>query len=232
MNAAGRALLALAILAFAGAAMARPPDFPAPDGARVSSVAENMTVQGRNMAVRSFLTDDSVEEVVEFYKALWAEPPTPKAPGYAYEPEVLAPWHLVTRVEDGYVLTVQVQKRAPSGAFGYLALGRLPDPGDGPVRLPEPPMMDGSQVLSNVRTDDPGKNAQTSMVANEYSLASNLNFYRNRYAGWRKDIDQAMGHDSMHALSFRKGREQVIITIKSGRDGSHIVVNSIRHDLL
>lgn len=224
-------LPALLLLVSADVA-ARKPEFPAPDKAKVSMVSDNMTVQGRNMSVRAFVTDDSVEEVVDFYKVLWQDPPTPKAPGYAYEPEVMAPWHLVTRVEEGYVMTVQVQKHGVDGAYGYLALGRLPDPGDGPVKAPEPPAMDGSEVLSNVMSDDPGKNAHTAMLVNKHNMQSNLNYYRNKYSGWRKDIDQAMGHNSMHALSFRRGREQVTITIKSGRDGSHIVLNSIQHDLL
>ncbi len=227
-----RITLAAVLLLASAATAARPPDFPAPRDARVSIVSNDMTVQGRNMSVRAFISDDDVEEVVEFYKELWAEPPSPKAPGYAYEPDAIAPWHLVTRVEDGYVMTVQVQPHAVDGSFGYLALGRLPDPGDGPVRAPEPPAMDGSEVLSNVLSDDAGKSAQTAMLVNEFSLRSNVDFYRNHYDGWRVDIDQAMAHDGMHALSFRRGREQVIITIKSGRDGSHIVLNSVKHDLL
>ena len=184
------------------------------------------------MAVRAFTTDDTVEEVVAFYQALWEDPPVRGAPGVAYEPDAIAPWHLLTRVEEGYVMTVQVQPGKNGGAFGYLALGRLPDPGDGPIALPEPPAMSGSEVLSNVLNDDAGKDAQTSMLVNEFSLQSNLNFYRDHYAGWRTDVDQSMGHGSMHALAFRRGRKQVIITIKSGRDGSHIVINSVTHDLL
>jgi hypothetical protein len=58
-----------------------------------------------------------------------------------------------------------------------------------------------------------------------------VHFYRNHYQGWRKDIDQALGNKSLHALSFRRGREQVIITIQGGRDGSQIVLSSIKHDV-
>lgn len=215
-----------------GPVQARPPDFPPPEDAKVSVVSENMMVQGRNMSVRAFISDDSVADVVDFYKSLWQEPPVKKAPGFAYEPDAIAPWQLVTRVEDGYVMTVQVQGHGVDGSYGYLALGRLPDPGDGPATAPQPPAMDGSTVLSNVLSDDAGKDAQTAMLQNEFSIDSNVNFYRGHYAGWRTDMDQAMGHNSLHALGFRRGREQVIVTIQSGRDGSKIVINSIKHDLL
>lgn len=225
------ALAALPLLASVSA-QARPPDFPAPDRAKVSVVADNMTVQGRNMSVRAFISKDPVEEIIEFYEEEWAEPPSKEAPPFAHEPDKLAPWHLITRVEDGYVMTVQVQPQGRNGSFGYLALGRLPDPGDGPVKMPEPPAPAGSHVLSNMLTDDPGKSGQTSMIANDLSLDSNVNYYRNLYAGWRKDIDRSLGNKSLHALSFRKGRNEVSITVQSGRGGSMVVVNSVKHDLL
>ncbi|MEQ8230589.1 MAG: hypothetical protein RLW61_14805 [Gammaproteobacteria bacterium] len=216
-----------------GTVYAGPPDFPAPDGANVSVVADSMTVQGRSMAVRAFLSDDPVEDIVAFYQELWQEPPVPGAPGVAYEPDAMAPWQLLTRVEDGYVMTVQVQPSTSGGTYGYLALGRLPDPGDGPPEAPPaPPAMSGSKLQSHVVSDDAGKTAHTAMLVNTHSLASNVNFYREHYRDWRKDIDQGLAHDSLHALAFRRGRHEVIITIHQARDGSQIVVNSIKHDLL
>jgi hypothetical protein len=228
------ALLIAGVLVVCGhPAMARPPDFPAPPRANVSVVGSDMTIQGRTLSVRAFLSDDPVERIVEYYQELWQEPPAKGAPGVAYEPDAIAPWHLLTRVEDGYVMTVQVQPSNTQGSFGYLALGRLPEPGQGrPPEPPLPPAMDGSRIQSNVSSVDPGKKAQTAMFVNTYSLDSNVNFYRNHYAGWRKDIDQPMGNGGLHALGFRRGREEVVITIQSGRDGSQVVLNSINHDLL
>ncbi|MGE0486031.1 MAG: hypothetical protein AB7Q81_17925 [Gammaproteobacteria bacterium] len=225
--------LLVAALVVALPARAATPEFPPPDHAAVTVVSNAMTIQGRTMAVRSFVSDDTVEDIVAFYQELWKEPPVQGAPGVAYEPDALAPWHLLTRVEDGYVMTVQVQPSNSQGSFGYLALGKLPDPGDGPVPAPpDPPALAGSALQSTVVNDDPGKEAQTSMLINEFSVDSNVHFYRNHYQGWRKDIDQTMGNKSLHALSFRRGREQVIITIQGGRDGSQIVLNSIKHDVL
>ncbi len=199
----------------------------------MSQISDSMTILGRQMAVRGFVTEDSVDDVVQFYQDLWKDPPVPGAPGVAYEPDAIAPWHLLTRVEDAYVMTVQVQPAKGSGSFGYLALGRLPEPGEPPATPPVPPSMGDTTVESNVLSEDPGKSASTAMLSNANSIDSNVTFYRNHYAAWRKDIDQAMGHGKLHALSFTRGREQVIITIQSmDRGGSQIVVNSIEHDLL
>ena len=225
-------LLAISVWAITTATWARPPDFPPPKRATVTNVSSSMTILGRNMAVRAFVSKDSVEEVVEFYQDLWADPPVRGAPGVAYEPEAIAPWHLLTRVEDGFVLTVQVKPAGSNGSSGYLATGRLPEPGEPPEEAPAPPSMGGSAVLSNVVSDDVGKEGQTVMLANEYSVDSNVNFYRNHYSGWRKDIDQKLASDKYHALSFTRGRRQVIITIGSSREGSNIVLNSVKHDLL
>ncbi len=227
-----RRVLGAALLSVALAAAARPPDFPAPKDAKVSSVAEQMTIAGRSMAVRAFVTEASVDDVVEFYKDTWHEPPVDGAPGCAVESEALAPWTLVTRVEDDYEMTVQVMERTPKGAFGFLALGRLPEDGKPPVAPPAPPSMQGSEVLSNITSRDAGKQAQTAMLHNDKSLASNVNFYRSYYQDWRVDTDKEVSRGKMHALGFTRGREQIVITIQSGRDGSHIVLNSVKHDLL
>ncbi len=227
-----QALLFCSVFLWLLQAQARPPDFPAPEQAKVSSVAEQMTIAGRTMAVRAFVTEDSVDEVVTFYKDAWHEPPVAGAPGCAIESEAIAPWTLITRVEDDYVMTVQLMTREPKGAFGFLALGRLPEPGVPPVPAPTPPAMQGSDVLSNITHRDVGKRAQTAMLANTKSLASNVSFYRGFYQDWRVDTDKEVSRAKMHALAFTRGREQVVITIQGGRDGSHIVINSIKHDLL
>lgn len=231
LHASLRGVLCCSLL-WAVAAAARQPDFPAPDDAQVSQVAQELTVAGRRMSVRAFTTDDSVEDVVEFYQDEWQDPPVPGAPGFALETEALAPWTLLTRVEDDYVMTVQVMERKPDGAFGFLTLGHLPEPGEPPEAPPAPPAMQGSEVLSNILSDDTGKHGQTAMLHNDKSLASNVTFYRNFYRDWRMDTDREVDRGKMHALSFTRGREQVVITIQSGRDGSHIVLNSIKHELL
>ncbi|MGE3775004.1 MAG: hypothetical protein AB7I32_18920 [Gammaproteobacteria bacterium] len=213
-------------------ALARPPDFPAPDDATVSQVAEEIVVGGRHMTVRAFTTEDSVEDVVDFYEDEWQDPPVDGAPGYALDSETIAPWTLLTRVEDDYVMTVQVMERKPDGAFGFLALGRLPEPGERPRAPPVPPAMQGSEVISNILSKDKGQEGQTAMLHNDKSLESNLTFYRNHYRDWRIDIDRGVDRGKMHALTFTRGREQVVITIQTGRDGSHIVMNLIKHSLL
>lgn len=226
---------AAALAVFADPVFAGPPDFPAPDDAAVRQIAESMVIGGRPMSVRGFTTDDSVEEVVAFYQEFWSEPPEKGVPAVAYEPEVLAPWHLLTRVEDGYAMTVQVQAIPDAGAYGYLAIGRLPEKGEeGPLPLPpDPPALRSSTVLSNVTSEDSGKTAATAMLNNSKSVTSNINFYRNHYAGWRKDIDQPMGDGKHHALAFTQGREQVIITIQATtQGGTNVIFNQVKHDLL
>ena len=212
--------------------VAREPDFPVPEHTQVSKVADTMLVAGRNTAVRAFVSDDSVADIVKFYQDAWHDPPAKGAPGYAYDTSVIAPWKLLTRVEDGYVMTVQVMEHQPKGSFGFLASGHLSEPGAPAIAPPEPPSMHGSKVLSNISSKDAGKDALTSMLVNQESFDSNVNFYRTYYQDWRTDLDQVVQRGKMHALGFTHNREQVVITIQSGRDGSHIVVNSVTHDLL
>ena len=215
------------------ASIAGPPDFPPPPKSSVSSVGNNMVINGRTTAVRMFVTQQSREEVIEFYRELWQDPVVDGGPGHTYEDTAMLPWHLVTRVEDGHAMTVQVQTgRDEDGSWGYLADSLLPRGGE-PVEgeLP-PPSIGGSDVVSNITHDDPGQTGQTAVIRNDYSVSRNVSFYRNQFEDWRVDMDKALVEGNLHALRFTRGRKHIVITINGSEEGAEIVINRVSKDLL
>ena len=133
-------LAAFLVMVCAADAIAKPPDFPAPPKSSVASVAQDMNLHGRITSIRMFTTRDEVEEVLDFYKEIWSEPVSRKGPNYAQEDRAMAPWRLITRVEDGYAMTVQVQAGDP-GSWGYLAISALPEGGEPAPGASAPPSM-------------------------------------------------------------------------------------------
>ena len=223
---------ALAALLLASPAQARrAPDFPGPPKADVTMIAENMNINGRSTQVRTFFTELDMDEVTDFYDELWSEPVADGGPGMAREDRAMAPWRVLTRVEDGYAMTVQVQPTQDEGSWGYLARSRLPR-GGVTERLPEPPSLRGSQVLSNVEHDDAGKTAQTTMLVNKHSATTNADFYRRQYAGWRVDMDRSFADGKFHTMSYARGREQVMITVEGNAGQARVVINKVKRDLL
>lgn len=219
------------IAAFAG----KPPDFPPPPKAKVEWVGQDIEVNGIRTAIRAFHTDDSIEDVVKFYRREWKRPPERDKPGFMETIDAY-PWYIISRVEDGYLLTVQVQVKEndPSGAWGYLSISPLPDP---KAKLPELaeniPKMPGSHVVNETKSKDSGKNANTVLITNDHSLPSNVTFYRNFYQGkgWTKETDQALGNNEAHSLVFKTRQNRVTMMFLKDSDNTRIVINSVKHSL-
>lgn len=225
-----RAVAGLALALLAGAVLAKPPDFPAPPKAVVASAGRDMVIHGRSTSVRMFSSADSVEEIFDFYKDIWDKPVSRNAPAYAQEDEMALPWRVLTRVEDGYVMTVQARPEG-GGSSGYLAISRLNRNGE-PIESPAPAVMHGSEVLSNISHKDPGKDATTVVARNENSVQSNVAFYRSQFDSWRTDMDLAVATGRMHAMRFTRGRRNVNITIHGNDSGSEIVINEVTNGIL
>ncbi|RME34387.1 MAG: hypothetical protein D6786_05075, partial [Gammaproteobacteria bacterium] len=222
--------LLLTLLAPATAAKG-PPDFPPPPEAKVELVARDMALNGQPIQARSFYTRLDPEKVARFYRKEWREGER-GGPGYV-ETDVMAPWRLITRVEDGYLMTVQFQRADRGGTWGYLALSPLPDPEAKPPRPGEGvPAIRGSQVISDVASRDSGQSGRTVLLVNSHSLASNVNFYRHHFAhgGWQSEDDVEVAEGHTHLLSYKKWRRSVKIVISAGKGRSHVVVNSVTHD--
>jgi hypothetical protein len=223
----------IACMSLAQSALAGPPDFPPPPDAAVEWVGKNIEVNGIKSSIRAFHTGDSIEEVVEFYRREWKKPVEKGKPGFM-ETIDAAPWYIISRVEDGYLLTVQVQVKQndESGAWGYLSISPLPGNNNKPAQLgSSTPKMSGSHVVNEIKSKDPGKTATTLIIANDRSIESNVAFYRNHYQGrgWTTETDYDA--QDIHTLVFKTRRERVtIMLLKDGAD-TRIVVNSVTNSL-
>lgn len=225
--------LLVACLFYCVGAAAGQPDFPPPPKSSVRSVGNDMVINGRTTAIRMFVSHEEIEDVLEFYRELWQEPVADGAPGFTQEDEAMLPWRLVTRIEDGHVMTVQVQLgRDGEGAWGYLADSLLPKGGEPVAGEPPPPSIGGSDVLSNITHNDPGQLGQTAVVKNDYSVSRNVDFYRDSYGGWRTDMDKMLIENKLHTLRFTRGKQNVVITISGSEDGAEIVINRVTKSLL
>jgi len=225
------AVVGLCVLAV-GTAQAKEPKFPPPDNARVSIVNANMRINGIRSNLRQFSTKESLREVVEFYREQWAHGRSDE-PGYTVT-NVARPWTVVSRVEDKYLLTVQVQPTNDGGSWGFLALSRLPARGRPPKIGENFPSMRGSKTLNEIVSQDPGQSGRTMLLSNKHDLHANVAFYRNRYneAGWAFDMDKSIG-GVMHVLALRKGRQRLNMVITGlTKNGTRIIVNEVTYDIL
>ncbi len=215
--------------------LAGPPDFPPPPESRVEWVGKNLNVNGIKSAVRAFHSRKSIEKVVQFYRKEWKRPVEDDMPGYM-ETIDAAPWYIISRIEDGYLMTVQVQVKQndKSGSWGYLSTSPLPGKVDKPPQLGKNvPKMPGSHVMTEVKSKDPGKNANTMIISNNHSLNSNVAFYRNHYQGkgWTAETDRDLGSGKVHSLVYKNKRNRVTMMFMKDKNATRIVINSVSNTI-
>jgi hypothetical protein len=225
--------LTLLLFVFAAAPIsAKTPEIPLPDDARVSRLGQSMRVNGNDVMVRTFETKESTADVVNFYRDEWGEERNSE-PGFTVM-NLKEPWILITRIEDGYLMTVQVRPTANEGTEGLIGLSKLPERHRAPKLGEGFPTMGDSQVLNEVVSRDPGQSGRTMWLKNSHDLRTNVDFYRDQYgnAGWAFDMDRSIG-GIMHVLALRKGRKRVnLVLSESKKQGSQIVVNEVTYEIL
>lgn len=202
------------------------PKFPPPPGSKIGLIAESMVFNGIEMDVRQFNSKRSVEEVLEFYREFWPKG-TEKQPGYT-ETDALEPWQLITRVEDGYLMTVQVTAAGRRGSTGLLGMSRLPNPEKLPKLGKNIPKMSGSRVFNDIKTKDIGKDGRTVALLNDFTVENNANFYRDYYSGhgFGLDMDKTVSGGDSHALRFSKRGQVVTIVINKTAEGTVVVIQT------
>ena len=202
------------------------PKFPAPPDSKINRPGDDMVVNGIPMEIRQFTSKRSVEEVLQFYRDFWPEG-TPEKPGYT-ETDILEPWQIITRVENGYLMTVQVTQDGDSGSSGLLGMSRLPDPENLPKLGKGFPKLSGSNVTNDIVSRDIGKDGRTLQLMNKFSVERNANFYINHFTGqgYGIDLDQPISGGDTHNLRFSNGSKNVTIVIHRTNNGSVVIAQT------
>jgi hypothetical protein len=204
------------------------PSVPEPPESTVKTVANKLNYNGLPMQTKRFDSKTSMSKVLGFYKRKWARKIEGR-PGFLQETS--SPWQVLSRIEDGYLLTVQVQPKGKSHSWGYLGISNLADYlFDKAPKEEDFPAMRGSKVRNNIASIDPGLQAQTMLVQNDYSVNSNISYYKNHYVG--------LGWNIARELSFDDGKNQILRLVKNDYElilvisdidgGTNVVANKVK----
>lgn len=207
-------------------------EIPAPPDSQVSSISTSVTSLGLHMKISKFVSDSSVDEVLQFYKDYWKDE--------AAESTML-PWKMIGTRQGDEFLNVQVQAGDRDKSWGYLSRSDLPKQLDDKTysmpnaRSANFPMMSGSRVMDDQYSNDPGKKGRTLLLENDFSANTNHTFYRNHFKnkGWDIVMDEATSkRNSSYALFVRKGSKTVAVTIAKLNNKTSIVANEVTKGLL
>ena len=202
---------------------------PTPSWMEKVEVADKMIINGLPSTVHYFNSDKGLDELLRFYRQRW-DSGDKKKPGYR-EVE-FAPWHIISRLEDDkrYLLTVQARSAGPLASHGYLAIADLKGMKNKSDRGSGIPKIKDSRIVNDLTSFDPGKKGRTVLVVNNYSVASNSEYYRKYYGGrgWGKSID--IEKDGSQVLAFTRFGKEVNVVISQNFGSSTQVVMNIVED--
>lgn len=220
-------IAATVLLLLTGELLAGVPEIPAPRWMNPVLVADNMIINGLFSRVHHFTVDRPADDVLQFYRSKWQTAGGGGADKGYHEAKAEF-WHVISRLEDQrYLLTVQVKGTGTFTSSGYLAVGDLKktekkrEPGQ------DVPRMQGSKVVNDLISVDPGKRGRTLLVMNTYSIRSNSDFYRKYYTNrhWAPLID--LQQNGGHVLAFRKYGREAHLVISKNFGTTQIVINQI-----
>ncbi len=203
------------------------PRFPAPLRSTVSWVAEDVVLNTMPMSVRKFKSGDDVKTVMGFYRRLWQTPVGEGLPGFIEQD--YQDWKMISRFDKGFIMVVQAKPDLGGGSWGYLGISQLDKIENKVVLGKNVPKMNGSKVISDIKHNDTFRKANTVTLQNGFSVSSNASFYKSYYLGrgWDVAMDGPAANNTTRAMVFKKGSDEVSLTIIRTDKGSQVVMNVV-----
>jgi hypothetical protein len=223
--------LAVSVLS-AFAAEPNKPDcapFALPD-LKLTWVAPDVVHNGTPMQIRRFDSTDSVPTILARYRREWKA--SAQSPQDAIEYAV-GGYQVIAKMRDLCFYTVQARSNGSGGSTGLLAVSQIQDINQPRVLGKDFPMMSGSLVAADMTHRDPGKEARTIMLMNQFSTNANADFYRRVIGGdgWNIISDHLVqfkgGNGNGYALTFKRGFNETSMVISRTEGGSSVLVNLV-----
>ena len=224
---------ALLWLSICGAALAAAPvrdwpEVPSPPGASSYWIAQDLEQNTVPMQIRGFDTRLSVAEVEDYYRKWFADK-------VGYGASDIGGVRVLGARMGVYQVTVQLGAKPP-GTVGRVSLAAVYESGEAGGRSEREriesigrgfPRPAGSQVISDTLSFDDRQRNRTIVLMNNVGIETNALYLREQLLrlGWTLLQDRTVEAGRRSALVFRRGPEEMVVTIAQ-RDDAYIVISS------
>lgn len=220
-----KAGLLLACLAVVVMAQAR--DWPKvlmPPHSTLNWIAKDTLFNGMRTRMADLHSELKLQQVLEFYRSQWAQPQyvnNKKVPGYIESQA--GEWTIVSRVENDYMIVVQIQDSGMEGTQGYISINdlqKMPGRLGSGMDLPG-----GTVVINDMPSQDAGRSGRTMLVSNDLSVKGNADFFRHAYSNWGVVMDQSSEAGNAHILILKDAQSIANFYIESRGRKTYTVIN-------
>lgn len=200
-----------------------------PTGAKVQMITPDMKLNGVQQTIRAFNSNLAVNDVLAFYRNLWAPLANKDRPGSLEQ--TTEEWHLISTVEGNCFTTVQV-KPDSKGSYALISVLSKPDAGSSLKKLGGGfPVLPGSQVVNDMDYVDGIRNARTIVLSNRSDMAANVSYYKTEFAsrGWLMVMERQPVIDGQpsHVMLLKKGLEETTIVISRFGSQVNVIANMV-----
>jgi len=199
-------------------------DMKLPAGATTQWVASDMNHNGYGLAVKALAAQQSVDEVLQFYRNAWGnnEPESETAPQYL-ESEVDG-WRLISLINTSHSLVVQLRPVVDGSTEGFISSMALDSkPTHGFFEIPKLP---NSSLVSKTSTIDQGKSGSTSIWVTAEDVGGVTSFYSDKLERDRWSFVSGEIVQGSQVLVFKKQGFTLEIVVSQAGDGSTVIVQN------
>lgn len=160
------------------------PLLPFPEGVRVVIVGENMEINGLPLMAYEFYSQQTLNQIANFYRHYWQDHQQHSDAKQAYLESHYGGWHILSRLERGHNITVQLQNSGIKGVRALVGVSPLPTyiaENKNPVVEYKIPTLSGLTIESFVQSQDRGIKTETYWIRSRDSVESTSNKLQRYY---------------------------------------------------
>jgi hypothetical protein len=203
------------------------PTIPTPENSSVIVVADNMIFNGVPMKTWELKALMAPKELQQFYMTAWSaarKEGDSTVPGHLIKK--IPKYTVISRVEENYLLTVQIEDRKTESSRAYLAISKILAGTEKDYILGDGfPALTGTVFINDISAIDGHKKSRTIIATSEAPLQALANFYRNamKKTGWVEITKSLTMTNKGGAMIFQRNKNEMNITLSSNKNIVNIV---------
>lgn len=190
---------------------------PLPVDSRLEIISTDLQQDGAQLEISKFYSNESTENVLSFYKALWYR--EGEIPGYVEN--TYDQWTLISHLTESHNIVLQLHSINQNKSEGYLSIATLNS--NKRARKSGFPIQEDAETFSTSMTDIDGKDVITQILLTPQGVSDTVNFYRVRMqsSGW--SLGRSSTLDGTEILVFNRGTDLCELAISRLNHASTVI---------
>ena len=187
-------------------------------------VGDDLVHNGVPMQIQHFTTNDTMDNVLSYYRTLWADPIAEGVPGFVENN--MDNWAVISRINGDKNTVIQVRLNSDGQTEGYISIADL-SVGTSVEELRRKfPMPVDSELVSNTESRDPHNSASTIIYINDLPIEENASFLVDRLSDKYK-LARKFDQDGTLILFFNGKKSKIEVAISKEPGGRTTVFANV-----